>query len=315
MNVLLQGPRTILELSDQEVDLRIWIEAFLKDRKATGRSERTIKLYREKLVKFLKFCDNRVISQITQITAGEIREFLIWLREQGHNPGGVHVHYRVLKAFLNFWELEIEPEYWKNPIRKVKGPKVPLEPLEPAKIENIMPILDTCKGGNYFDIRDAAIIYVLMDTGIRSSELTSIDLADVDTVKGSILIRRAKGGKFRTVFLGRKSRKMLRKYLRVRGAADPPKPLFLKRDWERMTYCSLKQLIKRRSGTAGVASIPLHAFRRFFALECLKNGMDVFSLQTLMGHSDLSVLRRYLKQMDDDLKEAHIRGGPVDRLI
>ncbi|NLF02023.1 MAG: site-specific integrase, partial [Anaerolineales bacterium] len=59
----------------------------------------------------------------------------------------------------------------------------------------------------------------------------------------------------------------------------------------------------------------LHSFRRAFALACLRNGIDVYSLQRLMGHADLSVLRRYLAQTEADLQQAHAQGGPVDRLL
>lgn len=83
----------------------------------------------------------------------------------------------------------------------------------------------------------------------------------------------------------------------------------------RLTYSALRCLIQRRAARAGVKAPSLHSFRRAFALLSLRAGMDVYSLQKLMGHADLTVLRRYLAQTEDDLREAHQKAGLVDRLL
>ena len=80
-----------------------------------------------------------------------------------------------------------------------------------------------------------------------------------------------------------------------------------------MTYNALRCLLRRRADVAGIKGIPTpHDFRRAFALIMLRNGVDIFALQKLMGHSDLQVLRRYLAQTDQDVQIAHMRGSPVD---
>jgi hypothetical protein len=61
---------------------------------------------------------------VSHLTPTLLRQYLLWLFDTGHNPGGVHGFYRALRAFLRWWEDEYEPENWRNPIRKVKGPKV-----------------------------------------------------------------------------------------------------------------------------------------------------------------------------------------------
>ena len=126
-------------LDTQDTYLLTWIDAFLVDRKAQGLSKGTLYFYQKKLELFTKFCDGQVIKYITEITTTSIREFLIWLEQTGHNPGGVHACYRALKTFLYWWEDEIEPEGWKNPIRKVKAPRIPNEPLQPVKIKQLRP--------------------------------------------------------------------------------------------------------------------------------------------------------------------------------
>ena len=300
--------RTITNFS-QDSHLLTWLEAFLIDRKAQGLAQGTIGFYRLKLSHFADFCESQAITQISQIDPNTLRKFLMILAENGHNPGGIHAHYRTVRTFLNWWEDEIEPEGWKNPIRKVKAPKVGVEPLEPANFDNIKAMLKTCERDTLTGTRDRAILLALMDTGARAGELVGMSLIDLD-LTGAILIRQGKGKKPRTVFLGKKSRRAVRAYLRHRNDTCPA--LWVTINGERLTYWGLRQIIRRRADKAGVDTPSLHSFRRFFALECLRAGMDIFNLQRLMGHADLQVLRRYLAQTTQDTEQAHRHAGPVD---
>jgi site-specific recombinase XerD len=308
MKTDIKSQRTIT-VFEQEYYLSIWIEAFLTDRKVQSLAPGTIRFYRIKLATFLDFCDSQLITQIDQITPDNIRHFMLFLEARGNKPGGVHAFYRALRAFLFWWENEIEPEGWKNPIRKVKAPKVDLQPLEPVELDTVKALLATCDKSMMGD-RDTAIFLALMDTGARAQEFLSIDLADVNMVTGSILIRCGKGGKPRQVYLGRKTRKAVRRYLSRR--CDDSMALWVTQSGERMEYNGLRSMVRRRSEIAGVEQPGLHDFRRFFALAMLRNGTDIFTLQKLMGHADLQVLRRYLAQSDKDTIEAHRRNGPVD---
>ena len=152
----------------QDSHLLTWIEAFLIDRKAQNMAKGTLYFYTKKLKLFTDFCESQAVTQITQIDANLIRQYLLYLESTGHNPGGCHQGYRTLKTFLLWWEREIEPDDWKNPIRKVKAPKLPIEPLEPVGLEIIKTLIDTCKGHNFTDDRDKAIFLCLLDTGLRA---------------------------------------------------------------------------------------------------------------------------------------------------
>jgi len=312
MNTTTESQQTIQILHDQDTNLFIWADAFLMDRKAQGLSPATIGFYKEKLTYFLYYCEGKLIRNIPQLTANDIRGFMLSLEDSGHNPGGCHSFYRVIRVFLNWWENELEPVGWKNPMRNLKAPKVALEPLEPAKIETIQALLETCKSGNYYDDRDRAIIMVLADTGLRASEFLSVDLNNIDPIKGMITVLKTKSKKFRHVFLGKKTRKALRKYLNHKK--DCEGPLWTHKNNDRLEYLGLRAIIRKRSLIAKVKVPSIHSFRRFFALECLRNGMDIFSLQVLMGHSDLQILKRYLKQTDGDIRAAHNEAGPIDNI-
>lgn len=301
--------RTIISFS-QDTHLLTWVEAFLIDRKTQNVATGTLAFYRQKLAAFCAFCDSQAITQIDQIEPNTLRRYLLFLEETGHNPGGIHAHYRTLRAFLNWWEDETEPEGWKNPIRKVKAPKVGIEPLEPVELDTIAPILETCKRRTFAGDRDRAVILALMDTGARAAEMLSMDLQDVNYTTGAILIREGKGRKPRMVYLGKKSRQALRAYLKHRRDNNPA--LWVKDDGERLNYWALREIMRRRAQLAGVEQPSIHAFRRYFALTMLRNGTDIFTLQKLMGHADLQILRRYLAQSDQDTQEGHRRAGPVD---
>ena len=291
--------------------LLIWADAFLIDRKAQNMSKGTLEFYRKKLKYFLAYCETQADSQVYQITPAMIREFLLDLESKGHNPGGIHAVYRTLKTFLRWWENEVEPDNWINPIKKVKPPRRNIELLEPVTIDDIYKMIDSC-GDNLTGKRDKALMLFLLDTGVRAAELVSISLEDINLVTGDITIKLGKGKKDRQTYLGSKTRKALRTYMKLR--TDSSNALWITDDGERLTYWGLRMIMSRRANQAQVKMPQLHAFRRWFAITCLRSGVDVYSLQELMGHADLQVLRRYLKQTNQDIREAHHKASPVDSL-
>lgn len=302
--------RTILN-SIQDDRLDAWIEAFLFDRKAQNMSRGTIGFYVTKLGLFTRYCDSQQITKISQITPNLLRQYLLYLEDTGHNPGGIHACYRTVKTFLLWWEDEFEPDEWKNPIRKVKPPKTSIEPLEPVDINDVITILDSCSRNTLLGLRDGAILLTLLDSGLRASELLSINLEDINFTTGEILIRHGKGRKSRIVYIGSRTRKTIRAYLKKRNDNNPA--LFISKHFDRLTYWGLKSMVKSRAKSMNVKTPSIHSFRRWFALTCLRSGINVYSLQVLMGHSDLQILRRYLKQNTDDIHLDYQLTNPVDK--
>lgn len=135
------------------------------------------------------------------VTADDIRKYLLWLQENGHNPGGVHGHYRALKAFCRW--LEREEEGYVSPIRKVRPPKVVQEPLPRVTGEEVEALLRAANSK-----RDKAIIFMLYDTGCRAGELLRLNVDDI-TMDGQVLLRKTKNGKPRLVFVGQKTRRAI----------------------------------------------------------------------------------------------------------
>ena len=203
---------------------------------------------------------------------------------EDHNPGGVHAAYRSIRAFLCWIEKEeMMPLDWKNPIKKVDPPQVPDKIIEPVLFEDVSSLIATCKENSFFDKRDKAIIFFLLDTGARAQEVCDVNLENVELNTGKVLIREGKGRKPRYVFINRTATRALRAYLRIRDTLQT-QALFVSKTMERLTYEGLRQIIQRRSKHAGLKKEPtLHGFRRQFALSMLNNGEIFFFSATIDG--------------------------------
>jgi len=212
--------------------------------------------------------------------------------------------------------LRTEPNDWKNPLTRVAPPKLPQELLDPTNLADLRKMLATCSGKGFYALRDRAMMLCLLDSGCRAGEFIALIIGDVNPKDGAVLIRHGKGNKARVAFFGAKARRALTAYLRRRGALPDSAPLWVTARGERLAYEGLRDAIRRRAKAAGLATAPtLHSFRRAFALNALRGGVDVYALQRLMGHADLSVLRRYLAQTQEDLQRAHEKAGVVDKLL
>lgn len=305
--------RTALDFMVGHQDLATAIASFLIDRRTKNRSPKTVQYYSNYLKSFEAYCRSQAATFVQQIDSSVLRTYILALSPD-HRPGGVHAAYRALRAFLLWVEKEeLMPADWKNPIDKVDAPFVPEHIIEPVSLEDVQSLLATCKDNTFFDKRDKAVLFLLLDTGARAQEVCDINLEDVELSGGKVTIREGKGRSPRYVFIDKTTLKAVRAYLRLRPDHDSP-ALFVSKTNERLTYDGLRQLIQRRSKLADLRHEPtLHDFRRQFALSMLNNGADIFSLARLMGHKDISILRRYLAQTTEDIRATHEKCSPVER--
>jgi site-specific recombinase XerD len=307
--IIQRSPIQILDINEND-DLREWIEVFLHACRSRNLAAGTLDFYTKKLNAFFWFCQDLAISRVDQIAPQTIRDFFIYLEERQHNPGGVHCHFRAVKSFLKWYEQETERADWRNPIDKVKAPFVPLEPLDPVSIETIRSMIRAGTGTSLTDARDRAALLFLLDTGVRLSEFLGLNREDVNLITGAIQIRRGKGRKPRNVYMGDKARQTLRRYLKERNDHNPA--LWIGRSGERLTETGLRMMLRRRAARGGVPIPSPHDFRRAFALERWRAGVDILTLSKLMGHASLQILSRYLKQAGEDLEQAAKQSSPVD---
>lgn len=155
------------------------IQGFVIDRQARGLSPRTIEFYSEELHFWQTYLEHQAVQHVEDISPRHLREYLLRLGKR-RNPGGVHAAFRAMRAFLNWYEVEYEPQDWINPIRKVAAPRVPQQQLDPIALSDLKALLATCERRTLTGDRDRAIMLALLDTGCRASEFLSLNLADVD---------------------------------------------------------------------------------------------------------------------------------------
>lgn len=154
---------------------------------------------------------------------------------------------------------------------------MPTEPLDPVPIETVFRIVNICKEGTFTGDRDAAMYLCLLDTVARASEFLAMDLDDFNQTRGTILIRKGKGSKPRMVYLGKKSRKYIRKYLRHRKDENPAlwvtHPRF---DSRRLSYDGLREVLTRRVVNANLKSHPYTILDEHLLSQC--SGMGLISI-------------------------------------
>jgi integrase/recombinase XerC len=307
--IIQQSPALTLGIYQND-DLQEWIAMFIYTCRSRNLASGTVEFYIKKLRAFVEFCQDLAVTRVDQITPDTIRHFLIFLEERHHKPSGIHCYYRSAKTFLKWYEQETERTDWSNPIDKVKAPIIPLEPLDPVSVETIRSMIQTCLPGEATAARDKASLLFLLDTGVRLSEFLALNREDVNLITGAIQVRRGKGRKPRNVYMGDKARQILRRYLKERKDYNPA--LWISKSGERLTETGLRMMLRRRGARAGVLVPSPHDFRRAFALERWRAGVDILTLSKLMGHTSLQVLNRYLKQAGEDLEQAAKQSSPVD---
>lgn len=283
-------------------------EFYKLDAKARLVTTATLRTYDDRLSPFVDWCKSQNIVNLANIKADTVRSYFVHLNERKLSDYTINGVGRALRAWFNF--LVAEKLIEQSPMATVKVPKVGKHILPSLSVDDVKRLLEVCETE-----RDEAIILFLLDTGIRATELVSLNCEDIDHKTGAVLIRQGKGRKDRTVYIGKKTQKQVFRYLIERGKPDDNEPLWLseKRD-TRLTNAGLRQLLLRLGKAAKVKRVSPHTFRRTFAINSLRNGMSIYHLQRLMGHADIHVLKQYLDLAESDAKAAHEKYGVVDNL-
>jgi len=289
-------------------------------------SPQTIKTRRVFLNSLAWFLDHR---QYASCGTPELKEFLHYLRHGHEEAGGRWGK----KQFNKSVRPETVKDYWvcfstffkwlvaeeilpASPMTKIPKPVARFEEKQPLTPDQVKAVIDAARRSLH-PRRDEAILLLLLDTGIRSSELCGIRLRDIDLHSRQCSVL-GKGDKFRTVHFGTNTGQALRLYLRQR-CGEPDEPLFLADKTHGairpLTRSGLQQLMKRLGKVAGLQrSCSPHVWRRTFAVTWLRNGANVYSLQKMLGHCDLRVSLQYLSLSSADIADQAQQFSPADRL-
>lgn len=280
-----------------------------------NRSPKTIENYHHYLNRFLAFAR---ASSPAQLSEEMIRQYRLHLNRSTNAHGKPlkkitqNYHIIALRAFLRYLA--------KREIKAVSPEKIELGKQEDRHIDflegsELERILNSANGIALTDLRDRAILETLFSTGLRVSELCSLDRDKIDSVRGEVPVM-GKGSKIRLVFLSDTAKKSLQDFLKKRSDADPAlfiripkKEAFAKYENLRLTPRSVQRIIKKHAIRAGIVGkrVTPHTLRHSLATDLLRNGADIRSVQAILGHSSVTTTQIYTHVTDSQLKEVHQR--------
>jgi site-specific recombinase XerD len=275
-----------------------------------GRSVKTVENYDRYLSRYLAFSKATSPSKITEQS---VREFRIHLNRQAGTSGTMkhktQNYYMIsLRAFLKFLrKREIES---LNPER-IELAKIGSRDLDLISGQELDRLMQGPKGDSLASLRDRAILELFFSTGLRVSELCSLN-RDIDLSRDEYSIR-GKGEKIRVVFLSPQAKAAIKKYLDKRGDID--EALFIQMGKAsknakdlRLTPRSIELLVKKYATKAGITrKVTPHVLRHSFATDLLENGADLRSVQALLGHANIATTQVYTHITDKHLREVHKR--------
>lgn len=274
---------------------------FVLSRQALQCTARTLANYQWTLGKFIAWLENQGITSPDQITARHVRQYLALYANK--SDWYLNGHARAIRTLLRFWHKE---GYLPQPVTfdmpKVRQKRLPF--LTADQVARVMKAAD---------VREGAIVAFIVDSGLRRQEVVNLNRQDIDLKTGLVKVWQGKGKKDRISLIGATARRYLLRYWRTCPDQRPEAPAFQTKDGQRLTVYGLSALLARLSKKVGFRVSP-HALRRTFATLALQNGMDLVSVQMLMGHADISTTRQYIQWLDSDLVAAHQKASPIDRL-
>jgi integrase/recombinase XerC len=280
-------------------------------------SELTVKSYREDLTQLVEFVRGRLpegtVPTLPHLTARVLRAYLAWLHQEGYAKSTIARRVAAVRSWCRF--LRRQGVLEGNPADGLRAPrqdkKLPLF----LTTDELPRLLET-PPETLLGVRDRAILETLYSAGLRVSELTGLNVEDVDLDAGTATVR-GKGKRERLVLLGPPAVEALRQWLAIRGGlaakrARPPEALLLNKNGTRLTSRSVGRLLEKYVGASGLdpRSSP-HTLRHSFATHLLDAGADIRSVQELLGHRSLATTQIYThvntQRLQDSYRKAHPR--------
>jgi site-specific recombinase XerD len=304
------------DINMAELELRKLILHYAQSNKAEGKSPKTISWYSEMLSDFAGFLESKgSCASLSQFDIQVVREFVVHEQERGLSPFSVQGKVRALKAFSSW--LFTESYLSDNLLGNFRLPRVPVNLIEPLTSVEIDQLVACQNQLTAIGCRDIAILVVMLDTGIRLSELCNLRFEDAHIEEGYLKVM-GKGRKERVVPIGASAQKVLWRYIihfRPEPMVKLDNYLFLTLDGKPLHANAVKLMIKRWGKKAGVPRLHAHLCRHTFATNFLIHDCgDVFRLQQILGHTSLEMVRRYVHYASSQIMISTSSSSPIDHL-
>ncbi|EOS46016.1 tyrosine recombinase XerD [Lachnospiraceae bacterium A2] len=273
-------------------------------------SENTAVSYERDLRNMEQFFQGQGISEAGQVTTTLLNSYILFQERQGRKPATISRSIAALKAFFHY--LHREGYIAEDVAESIKAPKV--EKKAPAVLtkEETVRLLEEAKGRTPKGLRDRAMLELLYATGIRVSELISLEVSDVNLEMEYITCR--DGNKERIVPFGRVAKQALEAYLkdgRPGLTAEGSACLFTNCSGRAMSRQGFWKLVKTYGRKAGITTeLTPHTLRHSFAVHLVSNGADLHSVQEMLGHSDISTTQMYARMSRNTVREVYAKAHP-----
>ena len=291
-----------------EKQLKQFLRFLEKDKKA---SNNTLQSYKRDLEKFQTYLDEHNIKYL-KVTEQDIKDYLNYLVEQNKKPSTIS---RTIASIRAFYQYETKNKKTaQDPTEKIQSPKI--EKRVPCILtsEEVELLLEQPTDFDLKGIRDKAMLEFAYATGMRVTEIISLNVEDVDLENSTVSCKT--GPKQRIIPLGKMSLAALKEYLdearNILVKSEKEKALFVNLNGRRLTRQGFWKIIKYYQEQANITKdITPHTLRHSFATHLLQNGTDLKSIQMMLGHSDISSTQVYMQfqngGLNDTYKKAHPR--------
>lgn len=273
---------------------------FIDHLKEKGRAHATVLAYGKDIEQLIEFANQKQTTTLSGISHDLIEDFKSSLRDEGYTPKSVSRKINSIKSFFRF--LKSTGYISENPATEIAHPKVELTPPRILNKMEYRALRDACRN----DERLSAIVEILLQTGVRISELAGLQLDDVDETFSKIRIQSEQPHESRTIPLNKSAGRALEAYTKLRPKTDTTN-LFVTKTGRPFLIRNIRAAIDRYFKLAGIKNAKVNDLRHTFIAEQLAAGTPLVYVSKLVGHKRLTTTEKYLKFLDTRLEKNEVK--------